>query len=322
LSKNFNQKHLILQRRKIMTTATATKKAAARKSMAYTPERFNANTTEIQGVVYKIWPSPMENDRTIFARVQLDQTAEQKQAKERPVRITAAFRDGKVAGRPFNLLRGEHIQISGYMADFDRWETLENFLAKCKRRDLLDEQPKLAAIAGKAKLKRPMTCLVPTEKDSLGGLSKSEFKDLVWDNANSAVLEGVVVSNWTYTQHGFIRLAVYDRYTEVLKEDPNRPRRKPHYITVQLTDGKIGDIEIQLLGKRGKPKQNSIRIGDRIAVQGRFTQRAQWDNLRNFIIKARQAAVLAELPDTDRYSEIRFSSPMTVVEAQWFVQYT
>ena len=304
-----------------MSTATATNNTG-RKSMLYTQERFNANTAEIQGIVYKIWSSPHVNDRTIFARVQIDQTAEQIKANGRPVRVTAAFLDGKVGGRPFNLLRGEHVQISGFMADFDRWETLENFLAKCNRRDLLDEQPKLAAIAGKARVRRPMTCLVPTEKDSLDGLSTSEFKDLVWDNANSAVLEGVVVSNWTYTQHGFIRLAVYDRYTEVLEENKNRPRRKPHYITVQLTDGKIGDVAITLLGERGKPKPNAIRVGDRIAVQGRFTQRAQWDNLRSFIITARQAAVLAELPDTDRYSEIRFSSPMTVVEAQWFVQYT
>ncbi|MCD4672221.1 MAG: hypothetical protein K8R77_06125 [Anaerolineaceae bacterium] len=305
-----------------MTTATATTtKASVRKSMQHTPERFNANKAEVQGIVYKIWPSPKADDRTIFARVQLDQQ-EDGQNKGRPARITVAFLDGKVAGRPFNLLREEHIQISGYMIDYDRWETLENFLAKCKRRDLLEEQPKLAAIAAKARVKRPMTCLIPTEKDSLDGLSKTEFKDLVWDTTNSALLEGVVASVWTYTQHGFIRLAVYDRNTKVLEENGNRPRRKPHYITVQLTDGKIGDIAIELLGKRGKPKPNTIRVGDRLAVQGRFNQRAQWDNLRNFIIKSRQAAVLAELPDTDRYNEIRFSSPMTVIEAQWFVQYT
>jgi hypothetical protein len=305
-----------------MTTATITEKdtASVRKSMQHTPERFNTNTVSAQGIVYKIWPSPKPKDRTIFARVQLDQKDEQSNTK--PARITVAFRNGKIAGRPFNLLRGEHIQISGYLVDMDRQETLENFLAKCKRRDLIEEQPKLAAIAGKANVRRPMTCIIPTEKDSLDGLTKTDFNDLAWDNTNSALLEGVVASVWTYMQHGFIRLAIYDEHTTILEENGNRPRRKPHYITVQLTDGKIGDIAIEFLGNNGKPKPNTIRRGDRIAVQGRFTQQAQWDNLRNFIIKSRHAAVLSELPDTDRYSEIRFSSPMTVIEAQWFVQYT
>jgi len=306
-----------------MTTATATQakiQKSVRTSMQHSPERFNANTANIQGVVYKIWPSPKPKDRTIFARVQLDQ--ESGQDNKKPARITVAFRNGKVADRPFNLLRGEHIQISGYMADIDRSETLEVFLTKCKRRDLLEEQPKLAAIAGIAKLKRPMTCLIPTEKDSLDGLSKTDFKDLVWDDTNAALLEGVVAAVWTYTGHGFLRLAVYDEHTKILQENGNRPKRRPHYVTVQLTNGKIDGRDIELLGRNGKPKPDTIRRGDRIAVQGRISQIAQWDNLRQFIIKARHAAVLSELPDTDRYNEIRFSSPMTVVEAQWFVQYT
>ena len=303
-----------------MTTAITTETATVRTSMQHTPERFHENKASVQGEVYKIWPSPVPGDRTIYARMQLDQENGQKDTK--PARITVAFLDGEVAGRPFNLLRGEHIQLSGYMADFDRSETLEVFLTKCKRRELLDEQPKLAAIAGKAKLQRPMTCLIPTEKDSLNGLNKTDYKDLVWDDTNSALLEGVVASVWTYAEHGFIRLAVYDEYTEILQANGNRPKRKPHYITVQLTDGKIGSIAIELLGKNGKPKPNTIRRGDRIAIQGRFSQTAQWDNLRQFIIKSKHAAVLSELPDTDRYNEIRFSSPMTVVEALWFVQYT
>ena len=303
-----------------MTTATATAKAPVRKSMQHSPERFHANTASVQGEVYKIWPSPIPGDRTIFARMQLDQEAGQKNTK--PARITVAFRDGKVAGRPFNLLRGEHIQLSGYMIDLERWETLETFLSKCKRRDLIEEQPELAAIAGTAKLQRPMTCLIPTEKDSLSGLSKTDYKDLVWDKTNSALLEGVVASTWTYAEHGFIRLAVYDEHTEILKPNGNRPKRKPHYITVQLTDGKIGNIAIELLGKNGKPKPNTIRKGDRIAIQGRYSQTAQWDNLRQFLIKSKNAAVLSKLPDTDRYEKIRFSSPMTVVEALWFVQFT
>jgi hypothetical protein len=305
-----------------MTTATvSTTHAAVRASLVHTPERFNANQAEIQGVVYKIWPSPDENDRTIFARVQVDED-KYGQEKERPARITLAFLDGKVGGQPFNLLRGEHIQISGYLADFNRMETLEAFLAKCERRDLIEEQPELAAIAAVAAVKRPMTCFIPTEKDSLDGLTKNEYKDLAWDKTNAVLLEGVVASTWQYTQHGYLRLAVYDRNTEVLEENGNRPRRKPHYVTVQLTHGKIGEVNIELLGKKERPKPNSIRIGDRIAVQGRFTQKAQWDNLRSFIIRSGKACVLAKLPDTDRYSEIRFSSPMTVVEAQWFVQYT
>jgi hypothetical protein len=303
-----------------MTTAITTETATVRTLMQHAPERFHENKASVQGEVYKIWPSPVPGDRTIYARMQLDQENGQKDTK--PARITVAFLDGEVAGRPFNLLRGEHIQLSGYMADFDRSETLEVFLTKCKRRELLDEQPKLAAIAGKAKLQRPMTCLIPTEKDSLNGLNKTDYKDLVWDDTNSALLEGVVASVWTYAEHGFIRLAVYDEYTEILQANGNRPKRKPHYITVQLTDGKIGSIAIELLGKNGKPKPNTIRRGDRIAIQGRFSQTAQWDNLRQFIIKSKHAAVLSELPDTDRYNEIRFSSPMTVVEALWFVQYT
>ncbi|MDX9865736.1 MAG: hypothetical protein RBT34_13110 [Anaerolineaceae bacterium] len=306
-----------------MTTASATKtkvKKTVRTSMEHTPERFNANTASIQGEVYKIWPSPVPGDDTIFARVELDQ--ESGQDDKKPARITIAFRDGEVAGRPFNLLRGEHIQISGYIADFDRAETLENFLTKCKRRDLIEEQPKLAEIVGIAKLQRPMTCLIPIEKDSLDGLSKTDYNDLVWDNTNSALLEGVVAATWAYAGHGFIRLAVYDEHTKILQKNGNRPKRRPHYITVQLTDGKIGDIAIELLGKNGKPKPNTIRRGDRIKIQGRFSQTAQWDNLREFIIKSGHAAVLSELPDTDRYNEIRFSSPMTVVEAQWFVQFT
>lgn len=304
-----------------MTTAiVSTTHTAVRASLNYTPERFNANQAEIQGIVYKIWPSPDEKDRTIFARVQVDN--DQHGTKEKPARITLAFMDGKVGGQPFNLLRGEHVQISGYLADFDRTETLEAFLAKCQRRDLIEEQPELAAIAAQAAVKRPMTCFIPTEKDSLDGLTKEEYKDLIWDQTNTVLLEGVVVSTWNYTQHGFVRLAIYDRNTEVLKENGNRPRRKPHYVTVQLTHGKIGDVPIELLGKRGTAKPNAIRVGDRIAVQGRFTQRAQWDNLRSFIIRSGKAAVLANLPDTDRYSEIRFSAPMTVVEAQWFIQYT
>jgi hypothetical protein len=306
------------RRRKIMTTATTT--TAMRSSLTYTPERFNANKAEIQGIVYKIWPSPDESDRTIFARLQVDEETNE-QGAGHPARLTLAFLDGKVAGRPFNLLRGEHIQVNGYMVDYDRPETLEAFIAKCQRRDLLEEQPELAKIAS-ASVKRPMTCLIPTEKDSLDGLPKTEYHDLVWDHSNTALLEGVVVSTWDYAQHKFIRLAVYDRNTTVLQEKGMRPRRRPHYVTIQLTNGKIGEVEIELMGKRSRPKPNAIRIGDRIGVQGRFTQQPQWDNLRSFIIRSGQAAVLAKLPDTDRYSEIRFSSPMTVVEALWFVQYT
>ena len=70
---------------------------------------------------------------------------------------------------------------------------------------------------------------------------------------NNVFLEGIVARLWEYRHkegvHLFARLACYDRWTPTVpgKADHfDRPRRKPHYLTVKLPDGKAGGVPVKL----------------------------------------------------------------------------
>jgi hypothetical protein len=269
-------------------------------NLTHTPERFDGNTVSCSGAVTRIW-SRASGD--IFIRLALDAPEGLAGDPSSSPRLTLRLPDGRMGGQDISLMKGDRLQVAGYLSDYEYWETLRDFLIKARRSGLAEHLPELAEAAG-ARVRRVMTNVVP---EQLVCLPPGEAAP-----CNDARLDGLVVRIWPYGGHLFARLAVYDRQTvcQATNGKGGRPRRVPHYVTILFPAGQAGERPVR------------VRQRDRIRVSGQLGSRLYTENLRTFLINAGQAGVLARLGDGNAPDHIWTTYARTCLVARTLIQYT
>jgi hypothetical protein len=271
-----------------------------------TPERFDGNHVEFTGLVTKIWA---RSSGDVFARIVIGEILQDEEDNPEPraidARLTLQLVNGQVNGQDISLLKGDVLRVTGYLSDITQWETLRDFLLKARQTGLMERIPELAP-ATDAQIKHMVTCVVPEALEVLSVKANQVRAQ------STARLEGVVARVWEYGGHLFARLAVYDRHTLITATPGNngRERRIPHYVTVQFLNEQVDGRGVNL-----KPK-------DRIRVSGILGSRVYSENLRNFLISAHKADVLATLSDGQAPDDVWTAYVQTCLLAQTMIQYT
>ena len=253
-------------------------------------EHFDANQVALAGTITRIWARGAD----IYARLDA-RPADEDNSLPTALRATLRLAGGQINGQEVTLLKGDRVRVLGYLADSTLDERLEDFLKKAGKLDWLKEMPELAATQAQAR--RNMTCLIPESLERLSAPAQ----------LNTARLEGVVVKCWDFNHSRFARLAVYDKNTRLSDEIGKNglPRRTPHYVNIFFPQAQVGGREILLHAK------------ERIRVSGQLVDRPYSEELRTFLLDAKQAEVLSRLPNSDDVAELRIrrSSGMVQVEA-------
>lgn len=96
-------------------------------------------------------------------------------------------------------------------------------------------------------------------------------------HTNAARLEGVIAKLWTYDDDVYARLAVYDRHTEMQTSEGQPPRRKAHYVSLWLVEGKTLD---------GVPL--TLQKNDKVLVTGHLCDRTYTESLAVVLKRAKQ----------------------------------
>lgn len=270
------------------------------------PEQFDANFAALQGKVYRV---QVWKDSSLLAEVQ-------------PVdvnnRIALIFPGGQMAGEDISLMPGDDLNVKGWIRDAPYAETLQEFLVRARQKELLEKYPELGSNSGISR-RRSLTCLVPeihAQKPSSGGSGLEN---------NYVRVDGVITRVWRYGNHAYIRLAVYDQHTpEIPGQVGNggRPRREPHYLSVQFTQSQVDGRLIRIAGRGEAFVPGTLRPEDRIRVTGRFILRRYQETLRDFLGAAKRLDLAAQLTDGDRLlDEVRALYYQTAVEARKIVQF-
>lgn len=271
-----------------------------------TPERFDGNQIEFTGIVTKIWARSSSDvfASDIFARISIGQTSDEEEDNTN-ARLTLRLPNGQVNGQDISLLKGDIVHVMGYLSDLTQWESLRDFLLKAREPDLVEKIPELS-MAADAQVRRVATCVMPESLEVLG----MKLGELLFQS--TARLEGVVARVWEYGGHLFARVAVYDRHTQTTSAPGNngRPRRIPHYVTVQFLNEQVDGRGV------------NIKTKDRIRVSGMLGSRVFSENLRSFLLSAQKANVLANLSDGQAPDDVWTSYAQTCLVAQKLIQFT
>lgn len=129
----------------------------------------------------------------------------------------------------------------------------------------------------------------PVERQLLHALPPARAEHF---QVNTARVEGLIAKVWSYDHHVFARLAVYDRHAEVLPaaESAALPRRKAHYLSLCLPQGRTADgMAVSL-----QPKERVLVTGylrdqsyteslERLFARAGCPERAQAGDERRFI---------------------------------------
>jgi hypothetical protein len=274
------------------------------------PERFDGNQVEFTGLVTKIWA---RSTGDVFTRVAIgeDVADGDDSAESSPVdaRLTLRLPNGQVNGQDISLLKGDVLRVTGYLSDITQWETLRDFLLKARQPNLGERIPELMPVMD-VSIKRMVTCVIPETLDVL--TPQKAVKNTNQTSESIARLEGVVARVWEYGGHLFARVASYDRHTLTTTSSGNngRERRIPHYVTVQFLNEQVDGRGVNL-----KPK-------DRIRISGILGSRVYSENLRNFLLNAHKADVLATLTDGQAADDVWTAYVQTCLVAQKMIQYT
>ena len=288
------------------------------------PEIFDANTAEVRGKVYKIWPGAKGS---VMARIEIDHDIlpegvefdENSNENDSVPRLTLEFPDGKVGGKDISLMVGDRVVAMGYINNPPYYESLKKFLNRAKRPHLLQEIAQLEAIKN-ITIKREMCTLAVTD------LAFIDTEAEIDDDPNSVNIEGMVSAIWEYGKSLYVRVACYDENTRIMDETGGkggRPRRQAHFVTVQFTDGMVNGRKITMIGSGVNGKPGGLRGGMRIRVSGKFIYRVYFESLKDFLTHARKLDVLSDgfpnadtLPDKTRAVYIQ-----SAIEAQSIIMF-
>lgn len=97
-------------------------------------------------------------------------------------------------------------------------------------------------------------------------------------HVNSVEVEGIVTKVWARRNIVYARLAIYDQHAELLapsEGNASLPRRKAHYVTIMLPDGKTSDGVAVSIGKK-----------DRVRATGFIREVPYTETLRQIKVRA------------------------------------
>ncbi|MBI9047105.1 MAG: hypothetical protein JEZ06_21645 [Anaerolineaceae bacterium] len=266
-------------------------------------ERFDLNRTGVTGQITKIWS---RRDGNVYAGLDLEP------GKERGLQATLLLVNGEVNGEMVSLMTGDQVSVSGWVQDVPYEETLQDFLVRAKKPDLLREA-KLEELKG-ITIQRAMTCVVPED------LLIDHSKEI--EAANDVRLEGMVARIWAYSDHVFVRLAIYDSHTEIL-EAKKKPVRQAHYVTVQFTGSQVGGRPVKILSSKNGHVAGGLRKGARLRVAGKFLHRWYRESMKEFLERSKRLDVMQLIPDSDRIAAgTKANYLQSVIEADQMIQFT
>ncbi|MBT3320713.1 MAG: hypothetical protein HN392_00330 [Anaerolineae bacterium] len=291
-----------------------------RKKKRSTPkERFDLNSVIVAGTVIKLWG----RGEDVFARLRVSTRRKIEEAEDNFVSyVNLRFPEGEVQGNPVSLSPGVQVRIAGFLTHTSYHERILKFLDAAGAKDFLEgvSEEDLSAW-------RSINFLRRNAMLNVLGIhwigSDAEFgKGKLAENKenNNVSLEGVVARVWEYRYkegvHTFARLACYDRWTPIVsgvKDHFGRPRRKPHYLTVKLPDGKAGGVPVKL------EKKMRVRVTGKMADQGeRVTLREKLLDMGSESI----IQLMARLPNADKMGEISAQQASLHIEAEALIVYS
>jgi len=258
-------------------------------------ETFDQNTVQLAGVVTKLWPR--QND--VYARLRISRRGKLVEDDDKQaVYANLRFPQGQVKGQPISLQAGDVIRVTGYLVHNEYFETIHRFLEDARSKTFLEGVPPEDLPAWQAVTfrrvnlmvnVRSLACLQPDGKVLPGSQLAEDGEQAASADGklNHVVLEGIVARRWEYAGHYFARLACYDRFTPIERGEAHgkhgRPRRKPHYITVRFTDGKVA----------GRPV--TAQLKDRLRITGAIGEQATNVSLHQALFETGKEEVLALL---------------------------
>ena len=291
-----------------------------RKKKRSTPkERFDLNSVVVAGTVQKLWG----RGEDVFARLRVSTRGKIEETDSKFVSyVNLRFPEGEVQGNPVSLSPGVQVRIAGFLTHTSYHERILKFLDTSGAKNFLENVPEedLAAWRNINFLRRNAMLNVLgihwIGSDAEFGKGKlAESKE-----NNNVSLEGIVARIWEYRYkegvHIFARLACYDKWTPTVpgKADHfGRPRRKPHYLTIKLPDGKAGGVPMKL------EKKMRVRVIGKIADQGERI------SLREKLLDMGSESVIqlmARLPNAGKLSEISAYQMSLHIEAEALVVYS
>jgi len=128
-------------------------------------------------------------------------------------------------------------------------------------------------------------------------------------HVNRVDVEGIVTRVYDRRGDVLARLAMYDRFSEVLQpaEDGRLPKRKAHYVTVRFPGGKTAD-----------GRAVSLSAKDHVRVSGFLRDDSYSESLRQFLLKAK----LVERIDHETDDEVRVGRVATYVIAETLIRFS
>ena len=282
-------------------------------------ERFDLNSVIVAGTVQKLWG----RGEDVFARLRVSTRGKIEEAEDAFASyVNLRFPEGEVQGNPVSLSPGVQVRIAGFLTHTSYHERILKFLDAAGAKNFLDGVPEedLAAWRNINFLRRN-SMLNVLGIHWIGSDAEFGKKKLAESKENNNVsLEGIVARLWEYPHkegvHTFARLACHDRWTPTVpgKADHfGRPRRKPHYLTVKLPDGKAGGVPVKL------EKKMRVRVTGFMAdLGGCVTLRENLlDTGSEDVIK-----LMGRLPNADKMSDISVQQSSLHIEAEALVVYS
>jgi hypothetical protein len=282
-------------------------------------ERFDLNGVVVAGTVIKLWG----RGEDVFARLRVSTRGKIEETEDAFASyVNLRFPEGEVQGNPVSLSPGVQVRIAGFLTHTSYHERILKFLDAAGAKNFLEGVPEedLAAWRNINFLRRNAMLNVLgihwIGSDAEFGKKKlAESKD-----NNNVSLEGIVARVWEYRHkegvHLFARLACYDKWTPTVpgKADHfGRPRRKPHYLTVKLPDGKAGGVPVKL------EKKMRVRVTGFMADQGECV------TLRENLLDTGSEEVIklmGRLPNADKLADISAQQTSLHIEAGALIVYS
>jgi len=281
-------------------------------------EQFDLNEAILTGVITKIWG----HGGDVFARLRISlrgQTIETEDAQSCYTNL--CFPGGTVKGQDLSLQPGDAVTVTGYLVHNEFDESIRKFLEAAGKPDFLDTVPPDDLPAWQGITFKRINSMFDVEMLEVLNEKKAAKQP---PTINRSVLEGIVTREWTHT-HGddqladgrtdrYLRLAIYDKYAPATKEIGNFgwPRRKPHYISVRLTDGKAGGREVP------------VRLKERLRVTGAVRDSGYSQTLHEALLHTGDVKItelMQRLPNAQVLYEISAQMESGFVEASAVIVY-
>ena len=296
-------------------------------------ETFDLNAAQFAGMIQKLWP----RNGDVYARLRISTRSHLVEDDDaQAVYANLRFPMGLVHDQPITLQSGDAIRVSGYLTHNEYMETIHRFLQAARAESFLKGVPPEDLLSWQAITFRRTNILLNVrsliwlqpdgrpadpQNTGAGGPQLTEVEDAaaLADTKvfNRVVLEGIVARRWEYAENIFMRLAVYDRFTPLERGgktgNRGRPRRKPHYITVRFTGGKVA----------GRPV--TAKLKDRLRVTGTIGEQATKVTLHQALLETGSeevVALLGRLPNADNTQEIQAQQESLHVEAVSLIAYS